>query len=119
MLTFTSITTYQEPTAGEKTPESKSDRQPEISDSARAQINGNKPGDSMCWREITTTTNAGNNSLKGKNMSVFLRLSSAQQFILLSSTIFVFFGLHNILQEAMMNVPGFPAVMLAYMEVLG
>lgn len=46
-------------------------------------------------------------------------LSSIQQFLLLTTVMFVFFGLHNILQEAMMKVPGFRGVMLAYMEVLG
>jgi hypothetical protein len=46
-------------------------------------------------------------------------LTSVQQFILLTLMMFVFFALHNILQEAMMKVPGFKGVMLAYMEVLG
>jgi len=46
--------------------------------------------------------------------------SSSIQFILLVVLMFIFFGLHNLLQEAMMNVPGFNySVMLGYMEVFG
>jgi hypothetical protein len=47
-------------------------------------------------------------------------LSSPMQFALLGSGVFFFFGIHNILQEAMMKVPGFNfGVMLGYMEVIG
>ena len=39
---------------------------------------------------------------------------------LLSITMFICFGIHNLLQEAIMKTPGFKfGVMLAYMEVLG
>mmetsp|Transcript_37076 Transcript_37076/g.56964 ORF Transcript_37076/g.56964 Transcript_37076/m.56964 type:complete len:373 (+) Transcript_37076:56-1174(+) len=42
------------------------------------------------------------------------------QFGLLASGVCLFFGTHNLLQEAMMKVPGFNyGVMLGYMEVLG
>jgi len=42
------------------------------------------------------------------------------QFALLGSGVFFFFGIHNILQEAMMKIPGFNyGVMLGYMEVIG
>jgi adenosine 3'-phospho 5'-phosphosulfate transporter B3 len=42
------------------------------------------------------------------------------QFSLLACGVFLFFGLHNLLQEAMMNIEGFKfGVMLGYMEVLG
>jgi len=46
--------------------------------------------------------------------------NSFQQFIALAVVMFIFFGIHNLLQEAMVNVPGFNySVMLGYMEVLG
>jgi adenosine 3'-phospho 5'-phosphosulfate transporter B3 len=42
------------------------------------------------------------------------------QFSLLACGVCLFFGLHNLLQEAMMNIEGFKfGVMLGYMEVLG
>jgi adenosine 3'-phospho 5'-phosphosulfate transporter B3 len=42
------------------------------------------------------------------------------QFTALAVGVFFFFGIHNLLQEAIMNVPGFTyGVMLGYMEVLG
>lgn len=45
---------------------------------------------------------------------------SNMEFIVLVIVLFVFFGVHNILQEAMMRLPGFKhSVMLGYMEVLG
>ena len=47
-------------------------------------------------------------------------LSLPLQFALLGSGVFFFFGIHNILQEAIMKVPGFNfGVMLGYMEVIG
>jgi adenosine 3'-phospho 5'-phosphosulfate transporter B3 len=51
--------------------------------------------------------------------SMWNKLNSSQQFMILTFTMFLFFGMHNILQEAMMKVEGFHGVMLAYMEVLG
>ena len=47
-------------------------------------------------------------------------LSPQLQFALLTAFMFLFFGVHNLLQEAMMRIPGFKhGVMLGYMEVLG
>lgn len=47
-------------------------------------------------------------------------LSPTLQFSLLACGVFCFFGTHNILQEAMMKIPGFEfGVMLGYMEVVG
>jgi len=47
-------------------------------------------------------------------------LSPTTQFITLSLLMFLFFGIHNVLQEAMMSLPGFNyGVMLGYMEVIG
>jgi hypothetical protein len=47
-------------------------------------------------------------------------LPQSQQFVILSCSMFLFFGAHNLLQEAIMKVPGFEhGVMLSYMEVLG
>lgn len=48
------------------------------------------------------------------------RLSPTMQFSALAIGVFFFFGIHNFLQEAMMNIPGFKfGVMLGYLEVLG
>ena len=48
------------------------------------------------------------------------QLSPPVQFIVLAFGVFLFFGVHNFLQEAMMNIPGFKfGVMLGYLEVLG
>jgi hypothetical protein len=45
-------------------------------------------------------------------------LSPTQQFIFLACGVFVFFGTHNVLQEAIMKIPGFEfGVMLGYLEV--
>jgi len=65
------------------------------------------------------TCTTSNSSCNDKAMKYQDSLTSVQQFILLTLMMFVFFALHNILQEAMMKVPGFKGVMLAYMEVLG
>jgi len=48
------------------------------------------------------------------------KLPPWMHFTIISMAVFVFFGIHNVLQEAMMKVPGFQnAVMLGYFEVLG
>lgn len=45
---------------------------------------------------------------------------SVESFIIVTFAMFFFFGIHNYLQEAMMNVEGFEyGVMLGFMEVLG
>jgi adenosine 3'-phospho 5'-phosphosulfate transporter B3 len=50
----------------------------------------------------------------------FEDLSPTLQFTVLACGVFLFFGAHNYLQEAMMNIPGFNfGVMLGYMEVFG
>jgi hypothetical protein len=52
--------------------------------------------------------------------NAFESFSPPLQFTILGCGVFLFFGLHNYLQEAMMNIPGFQfGVMLGYMEVLG
>ena len=46
--------------------------------------------------------------------------SSTVQFTVLAFGVFLFFGLHNYLQEAIMSVPGWHfGVMLGYWEVFG
>jgi hypothetical protein len=46
--------------------------------------------------------------------------SSTVQFTILAFGVFLFFGLHNYLQEAIMSVPGWHfGVMLGYWEVFG
>ena len=50
----------------------------------------------------------------------FEDLDKTQQFAILTVGMFIFFGAHNVLQEAMMKVEGFTyGVMLGYMEVVG
>lgn len=52
--------------------------------------------------------------------SLLDQLSPTMQFSVLAVGVFLFFGVHNLLQEAMMNIPGFKfGVMLGYLEVLG
>jgi hypothetical protein len=47
-------------------------------------------------------------------------MSPTSQFVVLGFCMFLFFGIHNVLQEAMMSLPGFNyGVMLGYMEVIG
>lgn len=53
-------------------------------------------------------------------MGSFDDLPGGAQFVSLVCGVFFFFGLHNLLQEAIMNVPDFKyGVMLGYFEVLG
>lgn len=50
----------------------------------------------------------------------FDALDPPAQFSILACGVFLFFGVHNYLQEAIMSVPGFNfGVMLGYLEVLG
>ncbi|KAG7373174.1 UAA transporter family protein [Nitzschia inconspicua] len=64
--------------------------------------------------------NASNNNNANNKDNWLDRLSSPVQFLLLASGVFFFFGIHNYLQEAIMNVEGFHfGVMLGYLEVLG
>ena len=47
-------------------------------------------------------------------------LGKTVQFLLLVGGVFLFFGIHNLLQETMMSIEGFNfGIMLGYMEVLG
>ena len=47
-------------------------------------------------------------------------LGQAGQFLLLVGGVFLFFGIHNLLQETMMAIDGFNfGIMLGYMEVFG
>jgi len=69
-------------------------------------------------------TNTSPTIMEDKNTgqlgSNFEKFSPPLQFALLGSGVFFFFGIHNILQEAMMKIPGFNyGVMLGYMEVIG
>jgi len=59
----------------------------------------------------------------GRNRPVMAFLKqhvSGNSLPLLTLVMFVFFGIHNVLQEAIMKVPGFHfGVILGYFEVLG
>jgi solute carrier family 35 (adenosine 3'-phospho 5'-phosphosulfate transporter), member B3 len=61
-----------------------------------------------------------NKSSSRMSRQVLDTLPASIQFAILGSGVFLFFGIHNILQEAMMKIPGFNfGVMLGYMEVFG
>ena len=67
-------------------------------------------------QDIDMTSDTNNES----HRTTLDSFSLPMQFALLGSGVFFFFGIHNILQEAMMKVPGFNfGVMLGYMEVIG
>ena len=68
----------------------------------------------------TRKRNPEHHHVSHNSQSWFDSLSPTLQFVLLSCGVFLFFGAHNYLQEAMMTVPGFKfGVMLGYMEVFG
>ena len=53
-------------------------------------------------------------------MSLLDGMSPTVQFGVLAFGVFLFFGLHNFLQEAITTIPGFHfGVMLGFLEVLG
>jgi solute carrier family 35 (adenosine 3'-phospho 5'-phosphosulfate transporter), member B3 len=60
------------------------------------------------------------NAFRATTSAFESQLSSSAQFAVLVAGVFLFFGIHNYLQEAIMNVPGFEyGVMLGYFEVIG
>jgi len=64
----------------------------------------------------TSTSETASKSSIGE----YLSLSSNSEFALLSFCMFFLFGVHNILQEAIMKVPDFQhGIMLGYFEVFG
>jgi len=59
-------------------------------------------------------------SIPPPKVGYFDSLPLASQFFVLTFFMFLFFGAHNVLQEAMIALPGFDyAMMLGYMEVIG
>jgi hypothetical protein len=70
-----------------------------------------------------TNDNTPNSNINNSNNNIvndhwFERLNTPLQFCVLASGVFFFFGIHNYLQEAIMNVEGFQyGVMLGYLEV--
>jgi hypothetical protein len=65
-------------------------------------------------------SNSNNKNTTNTMNNWFDKLTSPVQFCVLASGVFLFFGIHNYLQEAIMSVPGFKfGVMLGYLEVLG
>lgn len=62
-----------------------------------------------------------NKDEKSSQLPAFIEIMNpSQQFMVLAFGMFFFFGIHNLLQEGIMKVPGFEhGVMLSYMEVLG
>lgn len=61
----------------------------------------------------------GSNERQEKK-GLFDSLPKAGQFLILTMGMFIFFGAHNLLQEAVMKIPGFSfGVMLGYMDVIG
>jgi hypothetical protein len=80
---------------------------------------GNNPHSSdSSPTNIITNNNSHNNSNDKHHW--FERLNAPIQFCILASGVFLFFGMHNYLQEAIMSVEGFHyGVMLGYLEVFG
>lgn len=67
-----------------------------------------------------TTIKASNKDVETPHSSFFESLPESVKFMTLTASMFVFFGTHNILQEAMIKMPNFKyGVMLGYMEVFG
>lgn len=59
-------------------------------------------------------------SMKGNHGDQFDKMPKSLQLIILTVGMFIFFGTHNVLQEAIMKLPDFKyGVMLGYMEVVG
>ena len=68
----------------------------------------------------TMTKKETNDSSRPTKVSSFDALTPAVQFAVLAAGVIFFFSIHNVLQEAMMKIPGFNfGVMLGYMEVVG
>jgi len=83
-----------------------------------------KSSKTFTGREDKSSTDAPQNELSccsyGETVKGFENLSRSLQLAVLSFVLFLFFGAHNVLQEAMMKLPGFNfGIMLGYMEVLG
>ena len=58
--------------------------------------------------------------LVNKDVTSSTTVKDVEIFLLITFCMFLFFGIHNFLQEAIMNVPGFKfGVMLGFMEVFG
>mmetsp|Transcript_437 Transcript_437/g.862 ORF Transcript_437/g.862 Transcript_437/m.862 type:complete len:449 (-) Transcript_437:24-1370(-) len=82
-------------------------------------VNGHSPVSSMVIPEAATRRKLIGLSVK-EWTGLFDSLPRTRQFVFLTMGMFLFFGAHNVLQEAMMKVEGFHyGVMLGYMEVLG
>jgi adenosine 3'-phospho 5'-phosphosulfate transporter B3 len=81
-----------------------------------------KPTTSMTG---TLTPSSRNNGVSANNLGAILSnkldaLPRSVQFVIMALFVFLFFGIHNVLQEAMINTEGFKfGVMLGWMEVLG
>ena len=66
------------------------------------------------------TGKMSNTAVSKEANDLFGSIPKNTQLILMTLGMFVFFGTHNILQEAITKLPGFHyGVMLGYMEVLG
>ena len=103
-------------------------RSPIITPSSRNKSTSNGIDDLESKMDKTGTISISNNINNNNNNNQhhnttdhwFEKLSSPIQFSLLVCGVFLFFGIHNYLQEAIMSIPGFRfGVMLGYLEVLG
>ncbi len=69
---------------------------------------------------VMAESNSSQSSSSIKRPTGLDALAPSAQFAFLACGVFFFFGIHNILQEAMIKIPGFNyGVMLGYMEVVG
>lgn len=89
----------------------------EIASSLNDKAQGTEVKDTSPSKQRQDVTNKNNYT---KLPEFIEAMPPSQQFVILSGSMFLFFGVHNLLQEAIMKVPGFEhGVMLSYMEVLG
>ena len=76
------------------------------------------------WPEKMATAVFSSSNQKNQLLTMleqkFEQLGKPVQFLVLVGGVFLFFGIHNLLQETMMSIEGFKfGIMLGYMEVLG
>eukprot|EP00978_Attheya_sp_CCMP212_P019966 scaffold56715_cov36-Attheya_sp.AAC.1 len=77
-------------------------------------------GGSIVSPQIIIHNRTGAMASLAKWIDSFETLGTTTQFTILSVVMFISFGVHNVLQEAMLKLEGFTyGVMLGYMEVLG
>lgn len=74
----------------------------------------------MVFKEVDNQNGESKESLPLHQHQLLASSTSSKELALLSIIMFICFGIHNLLQEAIVKTPGFTyGMMLGYMEVLG